>query len=358
MQTARRFWYIAIEGAIGVGKTTLARMLRDHFGSGLLLEAFEENPFLPKFYESRPQYAFQTQMFFLLSRFRQQSREVPRLLSQGPLVSDYLFAKDRLFAQLNLAGDEWEMYQQIQQALAERIPTPDLIIYLQADTETLMARISQRDRTYERDMDRDYLESLRQSYERFFSTPQPAQILNVDTNPLNIIARQSDFQIIVDGVRRCLQEGSFQQQLPQFETDTGRQSTLAEGRPLAAYQRFHEEMDKAKGFSTDIYFNYLCLSEEMGELGHEIARLWQEQNTLSSQGQPAAQSLQTALDQHRRSIAAELADCMAYLLKLANYTNVDLENAYLTKMQTNRQRTWHENIVGLSEPDPPTGSSS
>ena len=358
MQTTKRFWYIAIEGAIGVGKTTLARMLRDHFSTGLLLEAFEENPFLPKFYESRPQYAFQTQMFFLLSRFRQQSREVPRLLSQGPLVSDYLFAKDRLFAQLNLAGDEWEMYQQIQQALAERIPTPDLIIYLQADTEALMARISQRDRTYERDMDRDYLESLRQSYERFFSTPQPAPILNVDTNPLNIVARQADFQFIVDRVRGFLQEGPFQQQLPQFEIDTARQSTLAEGRPLAAYQRFHEEMDKAKGFNTDIYFNYLCLSEEMGELGHEIAKLWQEQNTLSNQGHPAFQSLQTALAQRRRSIAAELADCMAYLLKLANYAAIDLETAYLTKMQTNRQRTWHGNTDSLPESDLSTESNS
>ena len=342
MQTTKRYWYIAIEGAIGVGKTTLARMLRDHFGSGLLLEAFEENPFLPKFYESRPQYAFQTQMFFLLSRFRQQSREVLQLLSQGPLVSDYLFAKDRLFAQLNLAGDEWDMYQQIQQALAERIPTPDLIIYLQADTETLMARISQRDRTYERDMDRDYLESLRQSYERFFSAPQTAPILRVDTNPLNIVNRQADFQFIVDRVRSYLQEGPFQQPLPQFETPAGQQPLVGQGKPLADYQRFHEEMDQAKGFYTDIYFNYLCLSEEMGELGHEFARLWKEENTLMGLGQPAEQSLQTALEQCRRSIAGELADCMAYLLKLANYTGIDLETAYLTKMQTNRQRKWRE----------------
>jgi deoxyadenosine/deoxycytidine kinase/NTP pyrophosphatase (non-canonical NTP hydrolase) len=316
-----------------------------------LLEAFEENPFLPKFYESRPQYAFQTQMFFLLSRFRQQSREVPRLLGQGPLVSDYLFAKDRLFAQLNLAGDEWDMYQQIQQALAERIPTPDLIVYLQADIETLMARISQRDRTYERDMDRDYLESLRQSYERFFSAPQPAPILRVDTNPLNIVTRQADFQVIVDRVRGFLQEGSFQQPLPQFETDADQRSAMAEGRPLADYQRFHEEMDKAKGFNTDIYFNYLCLSEEMGELGHEMVRLWQEESTLRGQDLPSPQFLQTALNQRRRLIAGELADCMAYLLKLANYANIDLETAYLAKMQANRQRTWHENTDSLSKSD-------
>lgn len=345
MQATKRFWYIAIEGAIGVGKTTLARMLRDHFGSGLLLEAFEENPFLPKFYESRPQYAFQTQMFFLLSRFRQQRQEVPRFLSQGPLVSDYVFAKDRLFAELNLSGDEWEMYQQIQQVLAERIPTPDLIIYLQADTETLMSRIAQRDRTYERDMDRDYLESLRLSYERFFSTPQPAPILRVDTNPLNIVTRQSDFQIIVDRVRGFLQEGPFQEPLPQLETPTGQQTPLAQGRPLADYQKFHEEMDKTKGFYTNIYFNYLCLSEEMGELGREIASLWREEHTLLGQGQPASQSLANALEQGRQSISGELADCMAYLLKLANYAGIDLEDAYLAKMQTNRQRIWREDIA-------------
>ena len=357
MQTTKRFWYIAIEGAIGVGKTTLARMLRDHFGTGLLLEAFEENPFLPKFYESRPQYAFQTQMFFLLSRFRQQSREVRRLLSQGPLVSDYLFAKDRLFAELNLAGDEWDMYQQIQQALAERIPAPDLIIYLQADTETLMGRISQRDRTYERDMDRDYLESLRQSYERFFSAPQPGPILRVDTNPLNIVTRQADFQLIVDRVRGFLQEGPFQQPLPQFELAAEQPSLLAQGRPLADYQQFHEEMDRAKGFYTDIYFNYLCLSAELGELGDALASLWRDQHTLLEQGLPAPQSLQTALEQRRRAIAGELADCMAYLLKLANYTNVDLESAYLAKMETNRQRTWRETPGSQSPSDPSTESN-
>jgi deoxyadenosine/deoxycytidine kinase len=208
----KRPWYIAIEGAIGVGKTTLARMLRDHLGSGLLLEAFEENPFLSDFYKARTQYAFQTQMFFLLSRYRQQLQEVPRLLSQGPLISDYLFAKDRLFARLNLEGDEWEMYQQIQQVLSEQIPTPDLIVYLQADTDELLARIAHRDRTYERDMDQDYIEALRLAYERFFTNPQAAPVLFVDTNPLNFVTRPPDFQFIVDRIRSILQEGTFNQE--------------------------------------------------------------------------------------------------------------------------------------------------
>jgi len=159
-------------------------------------------------------------------------------------------------------------------------------------------------------------------------------------------------------VRGFLQEGPFQQPLPQFEADTGRQPAPAEGRPLADYQRFHEELDKAKGFDTNIYFNYLCLSEEMGELGHEIVRLWQEESALRGQALPSPQFMQAALNQRRRSIAGELADCMAYLLKLANYADIDLETAYLAKMQTNRQRTWHENTGALSESDLSTGSNS
>ena len=113
-----RSWYVAIEGVIGVGKTTLARMLQGHFDSGLLLEIFEENPFLSNFYADRARYAFQTQMFFLLSRYRQQQQGIPDLLGQGNLISDYIFAKDWLFAHLNLIGDEWEMYQRIHTALA------------------------------------------------------------------------------------------------------------------------------------------------------------------------------------------------------------------------------------------------
>ena len=210
MQTTKRPWYIAIEGGIGVGKTTLARMLREHFGAGLLLEAFEENPFLSDFYKARAQYAFQTQMFFLLSRYRQQRQEVPRLLSQGPLISDYLFDKDRLFARLNLEGDEWEMYRQIAQVLGERVPTPDLIVYLQADTDVLMARIAQRDRTFERDINRDYIEALRLAYERFFAGTQTAPVLTVDTNPLNIVSRPDDFQIIVERLSTHLREGTSQ----------------------------------------------------------------------------------------------------------------------------------------------------
>jgi deoxyguanosine kinase len=337
--TRHRPWYIAIEGAIGVGKTTLARMLCDRLSTELLLEVFEENPFLARFYEDRAQYAFQTQMFFLLSRYRQQ-QQVPLLMEQGALISDYMFAKDWLFARLNLEGDEWEMYGRIHEALAEQILQPDLIIYLQADTSVLTGRIAQRDRPYERDMDRDYIDALRQAYEEYFAAQQDVTVLVMDTNPLNFVTQPDDFELILDRIRSVLREGTFQQPLPQFESPLPGERWLGRGRPLAEWQRFHVELDRAKSFSTNPFFNFLCLSEEIGELGREFARLWGEEEILMAEGRPSAQARQIALERRRSSLESELADCMAYLLKLANYAGIDLETAYLTKMRQNQQRRW------------------
>jgi deoxyadenosine/deoxycytidine kinase/NTP pyrophosphatase (non-canonical NTP hydrolase) len=341
-QTLNRPWYIVFEGAIGVGKTTLARMIREEFETELLLEVFEENPFLAKFYQDRARYAFQTQMFFLLSRYRQQRNQVPQLLNRGALIADYMFAKDRLFAQLNLAGDEWDVYQQIHRALAEQIPNPDLIVYLQADTETLMGRIAQRDRPYERDMDLGYINTLRQTYEQFFIDQQEIPILFIDTNPLNFVTRQDDFQLIVERIRSVLQEGDFQQPIPQLGVPLQSEDLLSQGRPLADFQRFHVELDRAKNFDTDVYFNYLCLSEEIGELGSELANLWREEHLRRAQGTPTQQAKQQAMTQRRAMVREELADCMAYLLKLANYAGIDLETAYLEKMRENQDRVWRE----------------
>lgn len=335
-------WYIAIEGAIGVGKTTLARMLGDHFDAGLLLEVFEENPFLSRFYEDRARYSFPTQMFFLLSRYRQQRRAVPDLLERVALVSDYIFAKDWLFAHLNLEGDEWEMYQRVHHALAEQIPTPDLVIYLQADTAQLMARIAQRDRPYERGMDRGYIESVNQAYEHFFASYQEAPVLYVDTNQLNLVTDPAGLQSIVDRIHSAFQEGTFQRPLPHFESPPVAKRLLGRGRPLGDLQRFHVELDKAKHFDTDLYLNYLFLSEEMGELGSEFAKLWLEEAALAADGKPAAQARREVLRRRRPQLESELADCMAYLLKIANYAGVDLEAAYLSKMEQNWDRSWRE----------------
>lgn len=336
--THPRPWYVAIEGAIGVGKTTLARMLREHLDTNLLLEVFEENPFLTKFYESRARYAFQTQMFFLLSRYRQQA-QVGQQLAERSLIADYIFAKDRLFARLNLAGDEWDVYEQIHGALAEQVVVPDLVVYLQADTDVLMARIAQRDRPYERDMDRTYIEMLRQAYEQFFSRYQDTAIVAIDTNELNIVTRPADFQHVVGRVRAALEEGAYQQALPHLAAG-GTEPEVNAASTLADYQRFHIELDRTKGFITDLYFNYLCLSEEVGELGSELAEMWREEARLSMQGQSKQQARQGAMDTRRASLESELADCMAYLLKMANYAGVDLEEAYLAKMGVNRDREW------------------
>jgi len=134
--------YVAIEGVIGVGKTTLARLIQTSFEAEVLLEVFEENPFLSDFYSDRQRFAFQTQIFFLLSRYRQQNSTVPSLLASGhSLISDYTFSKDALFARINLAGDELDMYHRVHAALAEKIPTPDLVVYLRASPEDLFGRV-------------------------------------------------------------------------------------------------------------------------------------------------------------------------------------------------------------------------
>jgi deoxyguanosine kinase len=213
--------YIAIEGVIGVGKTTLARLLQPVFKSGILLEIFEENPFLSNFYADRRRYAFQTQIFFLLSRYHQQRRSVPVVLESGEsLIADYTFEKDALFAGINLQGDELEMYYRVHEALAEKIPLPDLIVYLYADTDVLMQRISRRDRPYERNMERSYIEQLGRAYDAFFAQSQAENglrkvpVLTIDTNALDYIRNPEDLKTVEHHIRRTLKLSPFQAALP------------------------------------------------------------------------------------------------------------------------------------------------
>src|SRR5512136_2040843 len=144
--------YTAIEGVIGVGKTTLARLAQRAFEASLLLEVFEENPFLARFYQDRKRYGFQTQIFFLLSRYHQQHDAIPAALARGNLFSDYTFDKNQIFARLNIEGDELKMYGRVHEIMATKIASPDLVVYLRADTDVLLERIAQRDRPYERAM--------------------------------------------------------------------------------------------------------------------------------------------------------------------------------------------------------------
>jgi deoxyguanosine kinase len=208
--------YIAIEGVIGVGKTTLARLLQPAFDTDLLLEVFEENPFLSDFYSDRQRYAFQTQIFFLLSRYHQQRRGVPAVIESGKsLISDYTFAKDSLFARINLAGDELEMYQRVHEALAEKIVSPDLLVYLRASTDTLMQRIALRDRSYERNMERGYIEELNRAYEDFFSRPyDDTPVLTIDTDPLDFVRSPEHLKQIENRIRESLNLSPYQSELP------------------------------------------------------------------------------------------------------------------------------------------------
>ncbi len=208
--------YVAIEGVIGVGKTTLARLLQPAFNAEIMLEVFEENPFLSDFYADRERYAFQTQIFFLLSRYHQQRRTVHELLSTGKdLFADYTFAKDALFAQINLKGDELDMYYRVHEALAEKIQKPDLLVYLQASTDTLMQRIALRDRPYERQMERSYIDLLNQSYEEYFmGQSHSSRVLVIESSEMDFVSNPSDYQTILNRIRQELQLAPFQPQLP------------------------------------------------------------------------------------------------------------------------------------------------
>lgn len=209
--------YFAIEGVIGVGKTTLARLLQPQMEANLLLEVFEENPFLSNFYSDRARYAFQTQIFFLLSRYHQQNRSIPQLLAEGkPLISDYTFEKDALFASINLKGDELEMYYRVHEALAEKMTPPSLVVYLRASTETLMQRITMRDRPYERNMEVGYIQELNQAYDDFYLSggQRKTPVLVIDSNTLDFVHRPEDLDWIENRVRQALLMAPFQPELP------------------------------------------------------------------------------------------------------------------------------------------------
>jgi deoxyguanosine kinase len=195
------FRYIVIEGPIGVGKTSLAKRLSPEFKARCILESPEENPFLNKFYRDRKKYAFQTQLFFLLNRYQQQ-REVRQIdLFNQVTITDYLFAKDRIFAYLNLDENELALYQRIFSLLDARIPTPDLVIFLQAKPETLLARIRARDIEYEKEIDIEYLRALSQAYNSFFFHYEESPLLVVDTSEIDFVNREEDLKSLIREVR-------------------------------------------------------------------------------------------------------------------------------------------------------------
>ena len=192
--------YIAVEGAIGVGKTTLAKMLADHYNGRLVLERHEENPFLKDFYKDRGRYAFQTQMFFLLSRFKQQQDFFSGELLASHVISDYFFGKDRIFASLTLNHDEMALYDRVAMLMEKDIPLPDLIIYLTATPETLIGRVKKRGRSYEKFVDIDYLADLSESYSKYFFHFNLTSLLVINTDNVNFAAEPAQFEYLVNKI--------------------------------------------------------------------------------------------------------------------------------------------------------------
>lgn len=323
--------YIAIEGAIGVGKTTLARILGEILPAEVLLEVFEENPFLSDFYSDRQRYAFQTQIFFLLSRYRQQHKVIANTLRHDTLVSDYLFAKDWLFAHLNLAGDELAMYERVHAILGEQIPSPGLVVYLRASIDVLMDRIRYRGRSYERQMERGYIEALQGAYDRFFGEYDQAPVLILDTDGVDIVNDLTARVEVIGRVKSALQGEHVQ--LPLLESDEAREAPPSlSRRRLTDFQRFHRTLDREKGFMEDLFFNYICLTEEIGDIGRLIKQTWRHQEDLLPVAGNRQEAMDRAVESGKADLQDELADALAFLLKIANDAGVDLEAAYITKM--------------------------
>jgi deoxyadenosine/deoxycytidine kinase len=194
---------ICIEGVIGVGKTSLSSLLSERFSARTVLESVEENPFLSKFYEDRTAFAFQTQLWFLLSRYRQITDEmIQQNLFHEVVISDYLFAKDRIFATINLDDNELALYDSIAKLLEARVVKPDLVIYLQASTDVLMKRIHKRSRPYEAAMDRKYIESLNEAYNHFFFHYTDSALLIINTSELDFVANDGDLEEIIGQIRQ------------------------------------------------------------------------------------------------------------------------------------------------------------
>ncbi len=186
--------YIAIEGVIGAGKTSLARKIKDKLSAELLLEQFDANPFLEKFYSDRNRYAFQTQMFFLINRFKQQEELSQENLFRDYIVSDYLFEKDRIFAYLNLNSEELKLYESIYPLLARSLRKPDLVVFLQSSSDRLMHNIKNRNSKIERALSRSYIEELSEAYNHFFFRYNNTPLLIVNSTEIDFVNSDGDFE--------------------------------------------------------------------------------------------------------------------------------------------------------------------
>ncbi|MBI3586531.1 MAG: deoxynucleoside kinase [Ignavibacteriales bacterium] len=194
--------HIAIEGVIGAGKTTLAQMISKHLNARLVLEKFEENPFLPKFYEDPEHYAFQTQIFFLLSRYKQQQELFQADLFHNFVISDYIFEKDKIFAYLTLEDEELKLYEALLSAIEKNIPVPDLVVYLQSSVDRLMGNIRLRGRKMEESMSEEYIRDLNEAYNYFFFRYKATPLLIVKTTDIDFVNDPDDFEDLLEQILR------------------------------------------------------------------------------------------------------------------------------------------------------------
>jgi len=198
---SERFRYMVVEGPIGAGKTSLAQRLAARMGAELLLEQPAENPFLARFYQDMPRYALQTQLFFLFQRAKQIEPLAQTDMFRRPTVSDFLLDKDPLFARVTLSSDEFALYQRIYDALRPHAPAPDLVVYLQAQPAILVDRVRRRAAPFERGISDDYLALLAESYARFFYHYDASPVLIVNSENLNFVEREDDFELLVAQIR-------------------------------------------------------------------------------------------------------------------------------------------------------------
>lgn len=200
--------YIIIEGVIGAGKSSLARLIAEQFNGELVLEEFEENPFLARFYEDRERWAFQTQLAFLASRFRQQKVLGTRNLFHHVTVADYSFDKDRIFAHLNLTGDELQLYETLYGLMEPNTPRPDLVVFLQSSHERLMQNIRQRGRTYEANMDPAYIAALNDAYTYYFKRYMKSPLLIVNSTAIDFVNEPADLKALVQQIATVQHDGT------------------------------------------------------------------------------------------------------------------------------------------------------
>ena len=198
----RNLYYVAIEGTIGVGKTSLANLLSEKLSAKIVLETFEDNPFLSDFYEDPERHAFQTQLWFLLQRYQQQQdlRQVD--MFQNLVITDYMFVKDRLFASLNLSEKEMSLYDTVANMMERNVIHPDLVIFLQADTETLMKNIAKRGRDFEKNISEDYIDALNQVYNEYFFRYQDTPLVIINTNNIDFVNNHQDLEEMINYIRQ------------------------------------------------------------------------------------------------------------------------------------------------------------